>query len=142
MSEHQYLLNNVSTEFNDNGDQTQEESKQLALAIAEAADDRKAADIVILCVNEVSYLTEYFIIVTGFSTAQVRAISDSVEEKVNKYWQRQALRIEGRTECSWILQDYGEVIVHIFLPQEREFYNLEAFWGHAERIDFSAGLES
>ena len=137
MSEHQYLLNNVSTELNDKHNQTQEGSKQLALAIAEAADDRKAAEIVILGVSEISYLTDYLVIVTGFSTAQVRAISDSVEEKVNKHWQRQALRIEGRSEGSWILQDYGEVIVHIFLPQERKFYNLEAFWGHAERIDFS-----
>ncbi len=118
--------------------QTQEMSEALALAMATAADDRKAGDIVILRVAEVSYLADYFVIVTGFSRAQVRAISQSIQDKVEKEWQRLPLRTEGQGESSWILQDYGEIIVHILLPQEREFYNLEAFWGHAERIKFQA----
>jgi ribosome-associated protein len=116
----------------------QDLSKELALTIAEAADDRKAEDIVILAVGEVSYLADYFVIVTGFSKAQVRAISQSIEQKVETVWQRLPLRAAGVAESSWILQDYGEVIVHILLPQEREFYNLEAFWGHAEQIEFQA----
>ena len=113
-----------------------EDSRALALMIAEAADDRKGSDIVILRVSEVSYLADYFVIVTGFSHVQVRAIARAIEEKVELLWQRHPLRTEGKTEGSWILQDYGEAIAHIFMPQEREFYNLEAFWGHAERIDF------
>ncbi len=116
--------------------QKQDESKALALIAAEAADDRKGADIVVLGVAEVSYITDYFVIVTGFSKAQVRAIAQAIEDKVEKEWQRLPLRTEGQAEGNWVLQDYGEVIVHILLPQEREFYNLEAFWGHAERIDF------
>lgn len=116
--------------------QTQDMSKGLALTIAEAADDRKAGDIVILRIAEVSYLTDFFVIVTGYSKAQVRAISQAIEHKVEMEWQRRSLRTEGIAESSWILQDYGEVIVHILLPQEREFYNLEAFWGHAEQIEF------
>ncbi|HEY9673728.1 MAG TPA: ribosome silencing factor [Waterburya sp.] len=115
-----------------------EMSEDLALTIAQAADDRKGEDIIILRVAEVSYLADYFVIVTGFSKAQVRAISQAMEDKVEKEWQRRALRIEGQGEGSWILQDYGEVIAHILLPQEREFYNLEAFWGHAEQIEFQA----
>ncbi len=118
--------------------QKQEISENLALTIASAADDRKGADIVILRVADVTYLADYFVIVTGFSRAQVRAISQAIEEKVDKEWQRLPLRTEGVSESSWILQDYGDAIVHILLPQEREFYNLEAFWGHAERIDFQA----
>lgn len=110
----------------------------LALEIAEAADDRKAEDIVVLRVSEVSYLADYFVIVTGFSKAQVRAISQSIEHKVETQWQRLPLRTEGKSEGSWVVQDYGEVIVHILLPHEREFYNLEAFWGHAEKIEFRA----
>jgi ribosome-associated protein len=113
-------------------------SYELALTIAEAADDRKAEDIVILRVAEVSYLADYFVIATGFSKAQVRAISQSVEQKVETAWQRLPLRTEGQAEGSWVLQDYGEALVHILLPQEREFYNLEAFWGHAEKIEFQA----
>ena len=116
--------------------QTQDMSKGLALTIAEAADDRKAGDIVILRVAEISYLADFFVIVTGYSKAQVRAISQAIEHKVEIEWERRSLRTEGVAESSWILQDYGEVIVHILLPQEREFYNLEAFWGHAEQIEF------
>jgi ribosome-associated protein len=113
-------------------------SRELALTIAEAADDRKGADIVILQVEGVSYLTDYFVIVTGFSSVQVRAIYRAIEDQVEQVWQRYPIRVEGQAEGSWIVQDYGDVIVHIFMPQEREFYNLEAFWGHAEQIQFSA----
>jgi ribosome-associated protein len=110
-------------------------TRRLAETIAQAADDRKAADIVVLKVTDVSYLTDYFVIATGFSRTQVRAISDSIEEKVAKECHKHPLRVEGKGEGSWILHDYGDVIVHIFMPQERDFYNLEAFWGHAERVN-------
>ena len=115
---------------------SQELSQSLVWTIAEAADDRKAEDIVILDVGEISYLTDYFVIVTGFSKTQLRAISHAIEEKVAQAYQKSPTRIEGKTDASWIVQDYSDVIVHIFLPQEREFYNLEAFWGHAKRIPF------
>ena len=113
-------------------------SQELAWTIAQAADDRKGEDILILQVGEVSYLADYFVIVTGFSRVQVRAISQSIEQKVETLLERRPLRVEGQAEGTWILQDFGEVIVHILLPQEREFYNLEAFWGHAEQIEFQA----
>lgn len=106
----------------------------LALTIAAAADERKGADIVVLKVAEVSYLTDYFVIVTGFSSAQLRAIARSIAERVEETWQRLPRNVEGQAEGGWILQDYGEVVTHLFLPQQREFYNLEAFWGHAERV--------
>lgn len=114
-------------------------SHEVAMTIAEAADDRKAEEIVILRVAEVSYLADYFVIVTGFSRAQVRAISQTIEQKVETQWQRLPLRTQGQSEGSWVVQDYGDVIVHILLPQEREFYNLEAFWGHGEKIEFQTG---
>ncbi|MBW4472047.1 MAG: ribosome silencing factor [Stenomitos rutilans HA7619-LM2] len=113
-------------------------SLQLAIAAATAADERKAADITLLRVSEVSTLADYFVIVTGFSKAQVRAIAAAIKDNVEEALQRRPIRTEGQTEGSWTLQDYGDVIVHILMPQEREFYNLEAFWGHAERIDFAA----
>ncbi len=115
-------------------------SKQIAYTIAEAADDKKAQDIVLLKVAEVSYLTDYFVVVTGFSKPQLRAICDSIEQQIAENFEREPIRIEGKTDGRWVLIDYGEVIVHVFLPEEREFYNLEAFWGHAERIDY--GIES
>lgn len=111
-------------------------SRKLASTIVEAASDRKAGDIVLLRVAEVSYLADYFVMMTGYSRVQVRAIADAIEEKVNTEWQRNPLRTAGKAEGSWVLHDYGDVIVHVMMPSEREFYNLEAFWGHAERIEY------
>lgn len=118
--------------------QTEDDSYFMAQTIAQAADDRKGTDIRLLKVADVSYLADYFVVVTGFSNVQVRAIANAIEEKVEEEWKRLPLRVEGQMEGSWILMDYGDVIVHVFLPKERDFYNLEAFWGHAEHIDFSA----
>ncbi|MBD2104079.1 ribosome silencing factor [Leptolyngbya sp. FACHB-261] len=110
------------------------------MTIAEAADDRKGGDVVLLRVGEVSVLADYFVLVTGFSKTQVRAIAGSIEDKVLEQWQRRPVRLEGQSEGTWLLQDYGEVIVHIMMPQEREFYDLEAFWGHAPRLVFSSSV--
>ena len=73
-------------------------------------------------------------LITGFSTVQVRAIARSIEAALEDDWQRRPLRVEGQLEGNWVLMDYGEVIVHIFLPEAREFYDLEAFWGHAKAV--------
>lgn len=116
---------------------TDEDSYNLALTVVQAADDRKGTDISLLRVADVSYLADYFVIVTGFSSVQVRAIARAIEEKVETEWQQLPSRIEGQAEGSWVLLDYGDVIAHIFMPQEREFYNLEAFWGHAEQVNLS-----
>lgn len=121
---------------------TEEESRQLALTIAQAMDDRKAKDIVLLKVSDVSYVADYFVVATGFSNVQVRAIARSIEDKVETDWQQLPLRSEGLAESSWILLDYGDVIAHVFMPKERAFYNLEAFWGHAERLDYSLSTSS
>ncbi|MEH2330838.1 ribosome silencing factor [Nostoc sp.] len=116
--------------------QTEEASEKLAATIAIAASDRKAGEILLLKVAEVSYLADYFVMMTGYSKVQVRAIAQAIEGKVETELQRRPLRTEGKVEGSWVLQDYGDVIVHIMMPKEREFYNLEAFWIHAERISF------
>lgn len=127
------VLPNVEDEFKTPVDK---EAEALALTIAEAADDRKASDITILRTGEISYLADYFVIVTGFSNVQVRAIANSIEGAVEDKFDRQPLRNEGMSEGRWVLKDYGEVIVHIFMPTDREYYDLEAFWGHAERVEF------
>ncbi len=111
-------------------------SLELAQAIAAAADDKKAVDIVLLNVTDISYLSDYFVIVTGFSKTQTQAICEAIEEKIEQQFSLYPVRVSGKQEGAWIVQDYGNVIVHIFLPEEREYYNLEAFWGHAERIEF------
>ena len=112
------------------------DSKELALQIADAAEDKKAEDIVILDVSEVSYLADYFVLITGFSGTQLKAIAESIDARVEEKYNRLPVRVSGKREGNWIVQDYEDVIVHIFLPEEREYYNLEAFWGHAERIEY------
>lgn len=113
-----------------------EATLKFALALARAADERKGADIRVLKVEEVSFIADYFIIATGFSSAQVRAIARSITDIAATEFDRHPIRTEGQGESSWILQDYGEVIVHIFMPEARDYYDLEAFWGHAEEIPF------
>ena len=111
-----------------------DDSKQLALLAAEACDDRKAGDILLLRVEEISSIADWFVIATGFSDVQVRAIARSVEDKIEEEsGGRLPLRKEGQKEGRWVLLDYGEVIVHALTPDERSYYDLESFWGHGEK---------
>ncbi len=122
--------------------QRPEESQELALISVAAAADRKAGDMVVLKVAEVSFLADYFVLVTGYSKAQVRAISQSIEDKVEEQLHRLPIRTEGQTEGSWVLKDYGDVMVHIMMPKEREYYNLEAFWGHAPKVELPDNIDN
>jgi|APCry1669189070_1035195.scaffolds.fasta_scaffold00035_17 ribosome-associated protein len=115
------------------GDQATEALTRLA---AEACDDRKAVDIRLIRVDEVSSLADWFVICSGLSDVQVRAIARSVEDRLEEATGRLPLRQEGQREGSWIVLDYGEVIVHVLTPQERSYYDLEAFWGHGEQVRY------
>ena len=120
-----------------------DDSKQLALLAAEACDDRKAGDIVLLRVEEISSIADWFVIATGFSDVQVRAIARSVEDKIEEEsGGRLPLRKEGQKEGRWILLDYGEVIVHALTPDERSYYDLESFWGHGETESFVGSMDA
>lgn len=108
-------------------------SEDLARLAAEACDDRKAVDIRLIRVEDVSSLADWFVICSGLSDVQVRAIARSVEERLELDAHRLPLRREGQAEGRWVLLDYGELIVHVLTPQERHFYDLESFWGHGEQ---------
>jgi ribosome-associated protein len=109
------------------------DSETLARLAAEASDDRKAVDIRLIRVDEVSSLADWFVISSGLSDVQVRAIARSVEDQIEEATGRLPLRREGQKEGKWMLLDYGEVIVHVLTPTERSYYDLEAFWGHGEQ---------
>jgi ribosome-associated protein len=109
------------------------DSKAIALLAAEACDDRKAVDIRLIRVEEVSSLADWFVICSGLTDVQVRAIARSVEDRLETEHQRLPLRREGQTEGRWVLLDYGELIVHVLTPSERTYYDLESFWGHGEQ---------
>ncbi len=119
-----------------------DDSKQLALLAAEACDDRKAGDIVLLRVEEISSIADWFVIATGFSDVQVRAIARSVEDRIEEEGGRLPLRKEGQTEGRWVLIDYGEVIVHALTPEERSYYDLESFWGHGDKETYLGSGQS
>lgn len=113
---------------------TNDTAYQIAETASHSADDRQGRDILVLAVGEVSVLADFFVIVTALSRAQARAIAKQIQDKVYEKYQRQPLRTSGELDASWIVQDYGEVIIHIMQGPEREFYALEAFWGHAPRL--------
>lgn len=114
------------------------DSQQLAELAADACDDRKAIDIEMIRVDEVSSLADWMVIAGGHTDVQVRAIARSVQDKLEEVTGRLPLRKEGVNEGRWALLDYGELIVHVLQPGERSFYDLEAFWGHGERRTFVA----
>ncbi len=127
------------TNTNQNFDHTIE---QLAFLAADAADDRKAGDMVLINIAEVSTLADYLLIVSGFSKVQLRAISGSIIDKIEEELHRLPLRTEGQDRGGWILLDYGDLIVHIMMPEQREFYNLEAFWGHGTIVPLPHIIEA
>jgi ribosome-associated protein len=112
------------------------DSEALARLAAEACDDRRAVDIRLIRVEEVSSLADWFVICSGLTDVQVRAIARSVEERLEQEAGRRPLRREGQAEGRWVLLDYGEVIVHVLTPHERSYYDLESFWGHGEQVRY------
>ncbi len=117
-----------------------DDSRALALLAAEACDDRKAVDIRLIRVEEVSSLADWFLICSGLTDVQVRAIARSVEDAIEEETGRLPLRREGQSEGRWVLLDYGELIVHVLTPQERSYYDLESFWGHGEQERYVSPL--
>jgi len=109
-------------------------SQEKAFLCARALLDRKAIDLVILEVKDLSSFTDYFLICSGNSDRQVQAIASHIEEKLGKEGIR-PLGIEGKREGRWTLLDYGDVVVHIFFQPVREFYDLERLWSEATRVE-------
>jgi len=101
-----------------------------------AALDKKASDVVILDLRNTPAFTDFFVLCSGQSTRQVKAIVDAVEETLRAEKIRPA-HVEGYDRAEWVLMDYFTFIVHVFTPQTRAFYSLERLWGNAERIEVS-----
>ncbi len=114
-----------------------------AIIAARAADEKKATDIVVQQVGELMGETEYFVIVTAANNRQVAAIIDEIEEQERKQASLKPLHREETRDGSWELLDYGSMIVHVFQPETREFYRLEALWNDAPIMDLAAeaGIE-
>lgn len=109
-------------------------SEQLKAAI-DAAEEKKGRDILLLDLKEISTVTDYFLLVTGNSKTQVKAIADNLTEKLPKH-ELKILRVEGLPESRWVLLDCGDLVIHIMQEEERNFYNLERLWGDAQVVHF------
>jgi ribosome-associated protein len=112
-------------------------SLEAAQLCAEAADDKKAFNILVLDLRGLTYITDYFVICSGSNITQVGAIADNVGEVLAKAGIRPN-HVEGESEASWVLMDYGDVVVHVFEEQTRTYYSLEKLWSDAPRIPRAA----
>jgi len=115
------------------------ESKELAIRLARALDAKKAVNVHILAVEDLTTVTEYFVIATGMSTTHVGALADEAEFQLDREGVK-VLRTEGHDGKRWVLLDYGSVIVHVFVPNTRTYYDLEHLWADGEPIDISEYL--
>ncbi len=126
------------------------ESDRFAREIAQLAAGKKAEDIAILDMREICSYTDFFVIMSGRSTRQTRAICDEIRYRLKhgggdsgaggpaSAGGNNVLRIEGESEGDWILMDYLSVVVHIFTPEARDFYRLEVLWKEAPRLELEA----
>jgi ribosome-associated protein len=125
------------------GDQAPEPpALRRALAAARTAEENRARDIAILDMRELTTMFDYFVIATGTSRRQLHAISEEIDRVLEHEMGDRRLGIEGYEESRWILLDYGDLVVHLFDAQTRDYYALEDLWGRARRVPFPAHTSS
>jgi ribosome-associated protein len=101
---------------------------------ARAADAKSGDDTVILAVGDLLGVTEAFVITSGRNSRQVKTVVDEVERRVHEAVERKPIRVEGLDDARWVLMDYGDFLVHVFMDEARDFYDLEHLWADAPRI--------
>lgn len=116
-----------------------QDARTLAIAVARAADDAHATDVVIFHVGDVLAVTEYFVVAGASNRRLVNAIVEDVEAAMKEQLDRAPVRVEGVREQQWVLVDYGDVIVHVFLEDVREFYEIERLYTDVPKVDWSDG---
>lgn len=109
------------------------ESYEIAKAAAKLLDEKKAEQISVIKIDDISSLADYFVIATGRGSTHVRSLSDELEEKLKERGIAPA-RIEGYRSDSWILLDYQNVVVHVFTGEARDFYDLDRMWADGEKV--------
>ena len=114
--------------------------KMMAQIACKAIDDKKGQDVKVIDIHTVSVIADYFVIASGANSNQVQAIVDNVEEQLGRAG-FEAKQIEGNRNSSWILMDYGDVIVHVFDEENRLFYDLERIWRDGKVLEMDEFLE-
>ena len=118
------------------------DSQDLIEIAAKAADDLKAKNIKIIQIDMVSSIADWIMIGEGLSDVQVRSIIKSVEDRISEKANMLPLRKEGINEGKWALLDYGDIIINVFQPKERNFYELESFWSNGKTYNYSNELDT
>ena len=108
----------------------------------DAANDRKAEDVLVLDLRGLCHFTDYFVICHGSSSRQALAIADAIEERLFEEGRRKPKHVEGRRVADWILMDFIDIVVHVFVEEKREFYSLERLWGDAPRVELHGTLDA
>ena len=114
-----------------------EEARDLAIAAARIADAGKGSDIIILQVGDVLSLTEYFVVVAASNKRLVDALVQDIEATIREQVGRSPIRVEGARENQWVLVDYGDVIVHVFLSEIRDYYEIERLYSDVPKVDWA-----
>lgn len=104
---------------------------ELARTIVDLASDKKGENVVLMDMRQVSPVTDYFVIISGNSDRQLKAIIEHISEEVEKQHAIRPWRIEGTASGGWVLIDFGDVVIHAFLPEKRAYYDLEGLWREA-----------
>ena len=113
------------------------DSKDMLKVIIDALQDKKAEDIRVIDISNVSVIADYFVIASGSNTNQIQAMVDNVEEEMFKAGYDDP-KVEGYNTASWILLDYIDVIVHVFSEDDRAFYNIERIWRDGKEVDINS----
>lgn len=117
-------------------DPTTDDSRARALIAARAADEKQGTDVIGLDVGEVLAIVDWFVITGASNPRQVRTIAEEVEAQVKRQTGEGPLRVEGMDDARWVLLDFGDIVVHVFLEEVRAFYELERLWGDVARLDW------
>jgi ribosome-associated protein len=116
-----------------------DESRTMACRAAQVADDKKAADTIVLYVGDVLAIVEYFVVTSATNRRLVKTVVDEVEQAIRLEHGRSPLRVEGVGEQQWVLIDYGDVVVHVFSEELRTFYEIERLYRDVPRVEWRAG---
>jgi ribosome-associated protein len=111
----------------------------MAVVAARAASSKNGDDVIVLEVGSILAITDLFVIASAGNDRLVRTIADEVERQVKEAGGPGPLRIEGKSDARWVLLDYGDFVVHVFLDEVRRYYDLERLWSDAPRVDWEAG---
>ena len=117
---------------------TAQRSFSLAQAAAQSAEDNRGQNVVILDLRDQTSIFDFFVIATGTSQRQLRAMSDAIDDALQKGFGHARLGTEGYRDSKWILLDYGSIVVHLFDGASREYYRLEDLWGGAKRVNWKS----